>query len=227
MCSSDLADPAANLSWPGTSSAPNAPAGWDPFPATTWPIGVPKNSWPARNIEADQAFSEIGGSRGGTTASPPADPESWSLYHNTTVTDVWPRNPYIQTPRTMPATDSVDVLEGGPGASPYMEAQWKDWDGGLTEYRYREFRESPWIAQRLDGNRHVPDAVIATPGMDGDVGLMAVNFTVGFVDNTPGWNSGTYVTTQAAGTTTAGPTPAIPNAVTVVQDTLPRLSFGL
>lgn len=223
----ETADPAADLSWPGTSAAPNAPAGWDPFPASHWPVGVPKNSYPPQDIMAVQAFSEVGGSRGGTMASPPDDPEDWSFYHNTVITQVWPTEPYVQTPRIPDYTDSVNVLPGGAGASPYMEAQSKDWPGSQRDYRYREYREPKYLTPRLDGNRTVPNTVIPQIGMNGDVGLMAANFTSTMVDNTPGWNSNTYVTTQNAGTTTSGPDPSIPSAVTVSNDQLTPMSWGL
>ena len=168
-----------------------APAGQAPAPAafdnsnalraTHWPIGQAARQ-PVRPFDRmAQIEGDVPGTRAGGFTRP-SDGSPFPPDHSATFENNVALQPYSM-PGTVPSvskdTGPGSTLAGGPGASPYMEAL----EGNLPanfNYVYREMgtNREAYILPRLDGNRHVPNAVQVNPAMAGDVGTYTQAYTL-------------------------------------------------
>lgn len=215
-------------------TAKKAPAGPPPAPAafdnsgalraTHWPIGRPARQ-PVRPFDQmGQIEGDVPGTRAGGFAAP-SDGSAFPPYTSETFERNVQLQPYAM-PGTVPSetkdTGPGSTLAGGPGATPYMQALEGNFPGNFN-YVYREMgtNREAYILPRLDGNRHVPNAVQVNPAMAGDVGSYTTAYTLPtYVGQYPSPNSGSYVTTPGQGTTSTPGVSGIPDNVVMANDQL-------
>lgn len=206
---------------------PPAPAHWDnsgALHATHWPIGVPARQGTQPFDMMGEISADVPGTRAGGFA-PPADGSEFPPFHSATFERNVALQPYDMVPTVPSVSKNVgpgSTLAGGPGATPYTQPMEGNFPANFN-YVWRSMgaNREAWILPRLDGNRHVPNAVQVNPAMAGDVGTYTTAYTLNtYVGQYPSPNSGSYVTTPGQGTTSTPGVSGIPDNVVMANDQL-------